>query len=119
MTINHLNLVVNNLHDTVSFFETYFGFKCIAEKGGVISILKNQENFTLVLMTGKEGPVNYPKNFHIGFMLESLQMVDDLYLKLKANMELTQSPAKIRDSYGFYFYFDTVFIEVGHYLEES
>lgn len=115
MTINHINLVVNNVSQAVNFFETYFGFKCELIKGeNVIAILKNEENFTLVISSSKDGANVYPKDFHIGFMLNDAGEVDSLYQKLKVgNIVLSQEPRKIRNSYGFYFYFDNLFIEVG------
>lgn len=118
MNINHLNLVVNNLSATVSFFETYFDFNCIAEKGQVISVLKNPSDFTLVIMKDKQQQPRYPENFHLGFMLDSPEKVDNIHKKLVAGkVNVEQLPGKIRDSYGFYFHFDNLFIEVGHYLK--
>lgn len=119
MTINHVNLVVTDVQNTVDFFEKYFEFRCELVKGeNVIAVLENKENFTLVVMNNKNGDTTYPKDFHIGFMLESTEAVDGLYDKLiGGKIEITQAPKKIRDSYGFYFYFDNLFIEVGHYLK--
>ncbi|WP_281321825.1 VOC family protein [Flavobacterium aestivum] len=119
MTINHLNLVVTDVTNAVNFFETHFDFNCEFVKGdSVIAVLKNKENFTLVIMGNKNGDTTYPKAFHIGFMLDSTEEVDSLHKKLVDNkIEVDQSPKKIRDSYAFYFYFDNLFIEVGHYLK--
>ncbi|HET8573524.1 MAG TPA: VOC family protein [Edaphocola sp.] len=121
MTINHLNLIVTDVPRVVQFFETYFGFTCEAVKGDyVLAVLKNQENFTLVLMMHKNGGAIYPQDFHIGFMVDSSEQVDALCAKLAAGETgITQSPRKIRDSYAFYFYFDNLFIEVGHYLNKK
>jgi predicted enzyme related to lactoylglutathione lyase len=118
MTINHLNLIVTDVTNAMQFFETYFNFKCAFVKGkNDIVILKNSNDFTLVIMTNKNGDVVYPKNFHIGFMLDNIAQVDTLYEKLLAGkISVTQAPQKIRDSYAFYFYFDKLFIEVGSYL---
>jgi predicted enzyme related to lactoylglutathione lyase len=119
MTINHLNLIVTDVTKAVQFFETYFEFTCEFIKGdNVIAVLKNNENFTLVIMANKNGDIIYPKDFHIGFMIDSSEQVDALYEKLgNGKVAVTQSPRKIRDSYAFYFYFDHLFIEVGHYLK--
>lgn len=115
MTINHLNLVVTDVAKAVSFFETYFRFNCTSIKGdNIIAILKNEENFTLVLMTDKAGVVTYPKDFHIGFMFETSEDVDRLYQELtQSDVGPLPAPKKIRDSYGFYFHFDNILIEVG------
>lgn len=122
MTINHLNLTVTDVAKSVEFFKTYFEFSCDQIKGdSVIAVLKNNQGFVLVLMAtqmNQKGNSSYPDAFHIGFMLESLEAVDKLHGKLIENkIEVTQPPRKIRDSYGFYFYFDNLFIEVGHYLK--
>lgn len=118
MTINHLNLIVSNVNDAVKFFEDYFGFYCELVKGeDVVAVLKNEEDFTLVIMSNKNGDITYPKGFHIGFMINSIEEVDILHKKLvDGKIEITQPPRKIRNSYAFYFYFDNLFIEIGHYL---
>lgn len=118
MTINHLNLVVTDVSKAIAFFETYFDFNCELVKGdNVIAILTNKDNFTLVLMGSKNGDTKYPKDFHIGFMLGTKEEVDKLHEKLhNGNINLPDAPKKIRNSYGFYCYFDNLFVEVGHYL---
>lgn len=115
MTMNHVNLVVANVEAATSFFETYFEFTCTSVKGtNIIAILENNKGFSLVLSTVKNGDVAYPKDFHIGFMQETPEQVQRVYNLLKSGgIELGRPPGKIRNSYGFYFYFDKVFIEVG------
>jgi catechol 2,3-dioxygenase-like lactoylglutathione lyase family enzyme len=112
MTINHLNLVVPNVAEATHFFTSYFAF---TRAGGddALAVLANAAGFTLVLMRGKDA---YPKAFHIGFMLTGPALVDDLHAKLHADgLKLPEAPKKIRDSYGFYFHYDNLFIEVGTY----
>ena len=119
MNINHLNLVVENVAETAHFFVTYFEFEQTIVKGeNVIAVLRNKENFTLVLSTDKAGNNHYPKDFHIGFMLNSQAQVDRTYEKLKSGgIEPGRVPGKIRNSYAFYFHFATIFIEVGYYFD--
>lgn len=118
MKINHLNLVVSNVTEAISFFEAYFNFKCHDIKGDyIVAVLKDTEDFTLVLMTNKEGKAVYPDAFHIGFMLDSIGAVEEIYNRLKGGgVSVGQQPQKIRDSFGFYFNFDSLMIEVGHYI---
>ena len=118
MKLNHLNLVVSNIPAAIHFFETFFNFKCIAIKGdNVIAILKGSEDFTLVIMADKNDNASYPKAFHIGFMQESKEEVCKIYDQLKnAGMPLGEEPKKIRDSFGFYFHFENLMIEVGYYI---
>ena len=118
MTINHLNIVVNDLKKTVKFFESFFEFTCKETKGdNILAVLENKENFTLVIMSSKTERITYPKDFHFGFILESKNAVDALHQKLQtAEFQVGNSPRMIRNSYTFYLQFDNLLIEVGHYL---
>ncbi|MDB5013059.1 MAG: glyoxalase/bleomycin resistance/extradiol dioxygenase family protein [Daejeonella sp.] len=118
MKLNHINLVVSNIAEAIHFFETYFNFKCTDIKGdNVIAILKGTDDFTLVIMTTKDGNIIYPDAFHIGFMLDNTNAVTETYEKLKSGGVIVEhEPRKIRDSFGFYFTFDNLMVEVGHYL---
>jgi len=117
MKLNHINLVVSNVAEATLFFETYFDFKCTDIKGdNIVAILKGPDDFTLVIMKNKEGVPVYPDAFHIGFMLDSVDKVNEIFQKLKAvGIVGGQEPKKIRDSFGFYFNFENLMIEVGHY----
>lgn len=118
MKLNHINLVVSNVADAIKLFETYFNFKCTDIKGdNIVAILKGDDDFTLVIMTDKNGQISYPTAFHIGFMLDTEEAVTKTYDNLKnGDIDVGQEPRKIRDSFGFYFNFDNIMIEVGHYL---
>jgi len=118
MNLNHINLVITNVVEAVSFFETYFNFNCTETKGdNVVAVLHGDDDFTLVLMAEKKDEAKYPDAFHIGFMMDNAEQVNATYLKLKnGGIDVGQEPRKIRDSYGFYFHFDKIMIEVGYYL---
>jgi len=121
MTINHLNLPVSDVAAATTFFESHFDFKCLETKGdNMIAVLTNPADFTLVLMSSKINKgenTAYPDAFHIGFILDSAEKVNDTFSKLKTGgIPLEREPQKIRNSFGFYFYFDNLFIEVAHYL---
>ena len=121
MKLNHINLVVSNVAETTKLFETYFNFKCTDIKGNnIVAILKGEDGFTLVIMTNKNGQTTYPDAFHIGFMLDNTNSVTEMYDKLKnGGIAVGEVPRKIRDSFGFYFNFDNLMIEVGHYTNEA
>jgi catechol 2,3-dioxygenase-like lactoylglutathione lyase family enzyme len=118
MKLNHVNLIVSNVAEAIVFFETHFDFKCTDVKGdNVVAVLKGSDGFTLVIMTDKKGEALYPDAFHIGFMLENTNAVTEMYEKLKrGGISVGQEPRKIRDSFRFYFNFQTLMIEVGHYI---
>ena len=119
MKLNHINLVVQDVAGASRFFETWFGFRCIEIKGeNIVAILKGDNDFTLVLMKSKEPEVSYPGAFHIGFMQPGKEQVIELHKKLQsAGLIESQEPKKIRDSFGFYFAYENIMIEVGCYTE--
>jgi catechol-2,3-dioxygenase len=118
MKLNHINLVITDISTAIHLFEKHFGFKCSQIKGdNIVAILKGADDFTLVLMTSKDGDFKFPSAFHIGFMQATTQAVADIYQSLKnSGVNVGQEPRNIRDSFGFYFLFDNLMIEVGHYL---
>src|SRR5262249_5177231 len=82
---------LNQLHPTVpyrrrapEFFETYFGFRCVAERGrGALAVLADESGFILSLNNfDKVAKVEYPGAFHIGFMQENRERVDEIYQRL-------------------------------------
>ncbi len=121
MKLNHINLVVINVLTAIDLFGKYFGFTCIETKGNnAVAVLKGADDFTLVLMSAKDNELVYPQAFHIGFMRETIEEVNEIHSKLKnAGFEVGPEPKKIRDSFGFYFTFENIMIEVGHYLALS
>ena len=56
----------------------------------------------------------YPENFHIGFYQKDEQEVWDIYEKLKpeADLQFENEPEKIRNTFGFYFFFEKLMIEI-------
>ncbi|MGY3213344.1 VOC family protein [Mucilaginibacter sp. HD30] len=116
MRLNHINLVVSTVENTVKLFETHFSFKCETIKGdNAIAILKGEDGFILVIMKDKAGEVTYPHAFHIGFMLNSEEEVTKCFESLKNDgITIGRVPGKIRDTFGFYFNFDSLMIEVGY-----
>jgi hypothetical protein len=117
MKLNHINLVVSDVAAAIHLFETYFNFYCIEIKGGnSIAILEGSDGFILVVMNNKGADHIYPTPFHIGFMHDSTDEVIAVYEQLKnGGIAIGLAPQNIRDSFGFYFNFDNIMIEVGHY----
>ncbi|WP_293788833.1 hypothetical protein [uncultured Pedobacter sp.] len=56
----------------------------------------------------------YPENFHIGFYQEDQEAIWDIYgkLKEKEGLRLEAEPKQIRNTFGFYFYFENLMIEI-------
>jgi catechol 2,3-dioxygenase-like lactoylglutathione lyase family enzyme len=122
MKLNHLNLTVSDVDSTSAFFETYFGFSSAGSGGNnMLAVLYGRDGFILTLMSeafNKNGLTEYPEAFHFGFILPSATEVSELYQQLKAGgIAVGREPTHIRGSFGFYFYFDKLFIEIGYYAE--
>lgn len=118
MKLNHINLVVTDVSAAVALFEAYFDFSCQQIKGdNAIAIMQGRDGFSLVLMSAtvsKVGDATYPDAFHIGFMQESRDAVTVTWQRLKdAGIIVGREPGKIRDTFGFYFVFQNIMIEVG------
>jgi catechol 2,3-dioxygenase-like lactoylglutathione lyase family enzyme len=105
MKLNHLNLTVPDVPRTREFFETYFGFQCLLEKGrDALAVLADESGFILSLNNfGKASEVEYPGAFHIGFMQESRERVDEIHERLKAGGFDADPPREFHGAWTFYF----------------
>lgn len=106
MKLNHLNLAVPDVATVASFMEKIFGFETVDIKGNnIIAVLKGEDNFILVLTTLRQDESTYPSDFHFGFILDTEAEVLSKYEQLVAEgIEVSRMPAKIRNSYAFYFH---------------
>lgn len=118
MKLNHINLVVKDVDKAANFFEQYFDFKLIVNRNSRMAVLENNSDFVLVIwgqvLNKLENTPEYPPNFHIGFYQEDEEAVWNRYEKLKEEDTLTfeSEPKKIRDTFGFYFYFENLMLEI-------
>ncbi len=81
MKLNHVNLTVTDVQATAHFLETYFGLRRNQEGNKGFALLFDDDNLVLTLM--KAGQVNYPSTFHIGFVQENEERVNEIYQRLK------------------------------------
>ncbi len=118
MNLNHINLVVKEVDQAVHLFTHVLGFSLIVNRSSKMAILENDHNFALVIwgqvLNKKEEVPEYPENFHIGFYQPDEEAVWELYMKLKEeeSLKLEAEPRKIRNTFGFYFYFEQLMIEI-------
>lgn len=102
MKLNHLNLTVADVPETRKLFETYFGFTGLEEGGNEkFDVVFDDNGLVLTLMKGAE--VSYPKTFHIGFLQESQERVNDINRRLKEDGFDVKPPRKFHGSWTFYF----------------
>ena len=102
MKLNHLNLTVTDVAETRKLFETYFGFTGFKEVGNEkFALLFGEDGFVLNLMRGAQ--VSYPKTFHIGFIQESEERVNEINRHLKDDGFDVNPPGKLHGAWTFYF----------------
>lgn len=80
MKLNHVNLTVTDVPAAAKFLGTYFGLRNQGGNKG-FTVLFDDDNLVLTLM--KAGQVSYPGTFHIGFVQESEERVNEIYQRLK------------------------------------
>jgi catechol 2,3-dioxygenase-like lactoylglutathione lyase family enzyme len=117
MRLNHLNLTVPDVGGARAFFETYFGLRCVAEKGrDALAILVDESGFVLTLNNfDKAAAVEYPGAFHVGFMQPSRERVDEIYQRLKSGGYAVEPPREFHGAWTFYFTAPGGFlVEVGY-----
>ncbi|MFB0843651.1 VOC family protein [Paenibacillus oleatilyticus] len=121
MKLNHLNLCVNDLSEATDFFQSVFGFQLLDRKGDALAVMSDGEGFTLVLSRFQEETVTYPKDFHLGFYVETMAEVDEFHAKLAAaNIPTEHGPRKMRGGYTLYFTaLGGVLFEVTSFFRES
>ncbi|HEX7064033.1 MAG TPA: VOC family protein [Bacillales bacterium] len=81
MKLNHLNLTVEDVQEARRFLERYFGLKTRLARGEGFAVLSDDDGLVLTLMKGKQ--VDYPESFHIGFLQESEERVNEINQQLK------------------------------------
>lgn len=114
MKLNHLNLTVTDVAATRKIFETYFGFTGSREVGNEkFALLFGEDGFILNLMRGAQ--VSYPETFHVGFVQESEERVNEINRQLKEDGFDVDPPRKFHGGWTFYFRApDGFLIEVLH-----
>jgi catechol 2,3-dioxygenase-like lactoylglutathione lyase family enzyme len=106
MALNHLNLTVPDVPQTRAFFETYFGFRCLAgaPQSDTFVVLADESGFVLSLNNFTEAEeVVYPGAFHVGFRQDSREQVDATYQRLKGDGFDMKPPHEFHGAWTFYF----------------
>ena len=117
MTLNHVNLTVVDVAKSRDFFATYFGFRCIVERGrNALAVMVDDSRFILTINNfEKANEVAYPGGFHIGFMQDSREKVDAIFERFKADGFDPRPPREFHGAWTFYLDAPGGFVvEVGH-----
>jgi lactoylglutathione lyase len=107
MKLNHLHLTVTDVPEARKFLETYFGLQGRVNPytGESMEGGKENRNFTLLfddnglaltlMGAGKATAVEYPGYFHIGFIQENEERVNEIYRRLKDDGFDVQPPQRL------------------------
>jgi lactoylglutathione lyase len=105
MKLNHLNLTVTDVLETQRFLEKYF---FLQPRGGNDNIAFSTDDNGIVLTltsmkVAGETEVKYPGAFHIGFIQESEEQVNEINRRLKEDGFDVPPPSRQHGSWTFYF----------------
>lgn len=107
MTLNHLNLTVTDAAEAAAFLEKYFGlrpFDGAPPATATMAFLQDDRGMILSMFRGKRDvPVEYPGFFHIGFVQERTDQVDEINQRLRADGYDVPLPERQHGSWTFYF----------------
>jgi lactoylglutathione lyase len=114
MKLNHLNLIVTDVIATSAFLEKYFGFTTLGRGNANMAFLSDGHGMVLIMFKGTD--VTYPEGFHIGFLQESENEVNEIHTRLKADGIAVPNPQRLQGGrWSFYFQAPGGFtIEVEH-----
>jgi lactoylglutathione lyase len=99
--LNHLNLAVTDVPAARDFLEGYFGLRSMGGNAGM-AFLSDDDGFVLTLMKARRAAEKiYPGNFHIGFFVESGEIVDEVNRRLKED-GFDVAPPEQHHAYTFY-----------------
>ena len=105
MRLNHLNLTVTDVPETHAFLQKYFGLRDMGGNNN-IALLSDDNDIVLTLTSmkvGRESEVKYPSTFHIGFIQESEERVNEINQRLKDDGFDVPPPSRQHGSWTFYF----------------
>jgi lactoylglutathione lyase len=106
MKVNHLNLTVTDPVETQQFLVKHFGLKAKGKGSRNIALLSDDNGMVLTLMSTETDPksdVKYPGTFHIGFIQESEEQVNEINRQLRADGFQVPPPSRQHGSWTFYF----------------
>jgi lactoylglutathione lyase len=106
MKLNHLNLTVSDVPQAHRFLEKYFGLRGIngMEPRKGMSFMSDDHGMLLALFRGaKRSQTKYPAGFHIGFIQDSEEHVNQINQRLREDGYHVPKPARLHGSWTFYF----------------
>jgi len=105
MKLNHLNLTVTDVSEAHTFLQKYFGLRDLGGNNH-IAFLSDDNGLVLSLTSmkvGKETEVRYPATFHVGFIQESEERVNEINRRLQEDGFDVPPPSRQHGAWTFYF----------------
>ena len=86
MQFKHANLTTPDVAGAADFFQRFFGFELVDKRGAdALAVMRDINNFVLTLMKSKKSdPDRYPQTFHVGFYVDSSELVLAKHTELAA-----------------------------------
>ena len=106
MKLNHLNLTVSDVLEAHKFLQKYFGLRDMGSGNNNMAFLRDDNGLVLSLThmkVGRETEVKYPVTFHVGFIQESEERVNEINQRLKDDGFDVPPPSRQHSSWTFYF----------------
>src|SRR5262249_18240734 len=105
MRLNHLNLTVTDVPEAHKFLQKYFGLRDMGGNNN-IAFLSDDTGLVLSLTSmkvGQETEVKYPATFHVGFIQEREERVNEINQRLREDGFDVPPPSRQHGSWTFYF----------------
>lgn len=126
--LNHIDLVVPHVKEDRAFFEKYFGLRCLVDRGDKMAVMTDGHGFGFVLSSPETGaeiyqlqgntktepsdkapgnadakkPIEYPVGFHIGFMQDNREAVNEIHKKLTDGGVSAEKPQEYHGAWTFF-----------------
>jgi len=86
MRLNHLDLQVSDVDAAREFFERFFGLRCRYQRQKQIAIFESETGFEFAVSNlFNSPPPEYPRDFHLGFVLERSSDLREVCDRLKGD----------------------------------
>lgn len=105
MKLNHLNLTVSDVPATHRFLEKYFGLRGFQgmEPREAMSFMSDDDGMLLALFRSNGTELKYPAGFHVGFIQDTEEQVNQINQRLRDDGYQVPKPARLHGSWTFYF----------------
>ncbi|MCG8352428.1 MAG: VOC family protein [Chloroflexales bacterium] len=101
MKLNHINLTVTDVEATHTFLQKYFGLQPLGKPNRTMGFLSDDNGMVISMFQGEK--VSYPDTFHIGFIQESAERVNEINQRLRNDGFDVPPPSKQHGAWTFYF----------------